>query len=115
MIWVQEQDSIYVLFDDGQSPKWSIFPDEWDEGEPEDDPSIIPPGGFYQPVRGFGLIWREEMGLRDRLGWAVDLESGYTTYVQRTSRPKYNDVFILALDEKVWQLLPESSGWEKVP
>jgi hypothetical protein len=35
--------------------------------------------------------------------------------VQGTSRPKYNDTFIRALDGKVWKLLPWSSGWEKFP
>lgn len=115
MIWVQEQDLIYVLFDDDLSPQWNAYADEWDEGEPEDDPTLTPPAGLYQPVRGFGLVWREGPGVRDRLGWAVDAETGFTTLVQRTSRPKYNDTYILALDGDVWKLLPMSGGWEKVP
>jgi hypothetical protein len=115
MIWIKDQDRIYILFDDDYSPSWRVNADEWDEGEPVDDPTLTPPSGRYQPVRGFGLIWREEPGVRDRLGWAVDLEVAYSTAVQGTSRPKYNDLFIRALDGKVWRLLPESSGWEKVP
>jgi hypothetical protein len=114
MIWVGEQDAIYVLFDDGLSPTWRIYSDEWDSGEPVDDPTLTPPAGLYQPVRGFGLVWREQPGVRDRLGWAIDLESGFPTSVQRTSRPKYNDIYIRALDGKVWKLLREWSGWEKV-
>jgi hypothetical protein len=115
MIWVNEQDLIYVLFDDGRSPRWSAYADEWEEGDPEDDPTLTPPTGRYQPVRGFGLVWREQPGVRDRLGWAVNAEIGFTTSVQRTSRPKYNDTYIRALDGGVWKLLPESSGWEKLP
>ncbi len=115
MIWVDELDQIYVLFDDNQSPEWKVYADEWDEGDPVDDPTLTPPAGFFQPIRGFGLIWREEPSVRDRLGWAVDTESAYNTAVQRTSRPKYNDTYIAALDGKVWKLLPESSGWEKIP
>jgi hypothetical protein len=115
MIWVEGQDLIYVLFDDGQSPQWSAYGDEWDAGEPEDDPGLTPPAGLYQPIRGFGLVWREKSGVRDRLGWAVDDEVGFITAVQGTSRPKYNDTFIRALDGKVWKLLPWSSGWEKFP
>jgi len=114
MIWVMDQDAIYVLFDDGQSPTWSIYTDEWDPGEPEDDPTLTPPAGLYQPVRGFGLVWREQPGVRGRLGWAKDLETGFTISVQRTSHPKYNDIYIRALDGKVWRLLPEASGWEKI-
>ena len=65
-------------------------------------------------MRGFGQVWREQPGVRNRLGWATDLETGFPTSVQRTSRPKYNDIYIRALDGKVWRLLPEASGWEKL-
>jgi hypothetical protein len=115
MIWVSEQDLIYVLFDDGQSPWWRAYTDKWNEGDPLDDPAITPPTGLYQPVRGFGLVWREEPGVRERIGWAEDSEVGFMTAVQSTSRPKYNDIYIGALDGKIWKLLPESSGWEKIP
>ena len=115
MIWVKAEDLIYLLFDDGQSPQWKALSDEWDLGEPEDDPTLTPPAGLYQPVWGFGLIWREETGVRDRLGWAIDVEVAFNTHLQRTSRPKYNDTYIGAVDAKVWKLLPEFSGWEKVP
>ena len=115
MIWVMAEDMIYVLFDDGQSPHWKALGDEWDLGDPEDDPTLTPPAGLYQPVRGFGQIWREETGFRDRLGWAIDPEVAFITHVQRTSRPKYNDTYIGAVDAKIWRLLPESSGWQKLP
>jgi hypothetical protein len=115
MIWIKDDDQIYVLFDDGQSPSWRAYADEWDEGEPEDDPTLTPPAGMYQPVRGFGLIWREQEDVRERLGWATDREAAFSTAMQRTSRPRYNDLFIRALDGGVWKLLPESSGWEKMP
>jgi hypothetical protein len=115
MIWIETEGQIYVLFDDAHSPYWSAYADEWDAGEPEQDPILTPPAGRYQPVRGFGLVWRERPGVRDRLGWAIDPETSFTTHMQRTSRPKYNDIYIDALDDKTWKLLPESSGWEKVP
>ena len=115
MIWVQAEDLIYVLFADGQSPHWKALADEWDLGEPENDPTLTPPAGLHQPVRGFGLIWREETGVRDRLGWAIGPEVAFSTHLQRNSRPRYNDTYIGAVDGKVWKLLPESGGWEKVP
>lgn len=114
MIWVGDLDRIYVLFDDDIfSPKWTVYTDEWDEGEPLCDPGT-PPDGLYQPERGFGLVWCEQPGVRDRLGWAVNQESGYDTAVQSTSDPKYSDTYIRALDGNVWWLKPESSGWEKI-
>jgi hypothetical protein len=115
MLWIKAENRICVLFDDGVQPAWGAFVDEWDESKTESDPSIVPPAGLYQPERGFGLVWREEPGVRDRLGWAVDEESGYPTAVQRTSRPKYNVTYIKALDGGVWELGPERSRWRHIP
>ncbi len=116
MIWLGEESQIYVIFNDAVfSPKWKAFADNWEEGMPEDDPNIVPPPGFYQPRRGFGLIWREEPSIRDRLGWAIAPEEGYTSAIQRTSYAKYNETYIRALDGEIWKLLPESSAWEKFP
>ncbi len=115
MLWNRAEDWIYVLYDDGLQPAYQIFLDEWNEGEPEFDPSIVPPAGLYQPVRGFGLVWREQPGVRERLGWAVDREQGYQTAIQRTSRYKYNVVYIKALDGGVWELGPEGSKWRHIP
>ena len=115
MIWVGEEDRIYVLYADEQfSPKWQAFTDEWHPGLPEDDPTIVPPAGLYQPRRGFGLVWREQPNVRDRLGWALTAqEISYETAVQRTSYAKYNETYIRAADSQIWKLLPEQSGWEK--
>jgi len=114
MIWVEEEDRIYVLYDDAiSSPKWSAFVDEWEIGDPIEDPTIHPPAGYYQPQRGFGLVWREQPNVRDRLGWAPAPEVGYTTAVQRTSYYRYNETYIRALDSDIWLLKPEHSGWEK--
>jgi len=115
MIWVWEKDSIFVLYDDGPSPVWETFTDEWQEGEPDPDPSLAPPDGLYQPVRGFGKVWREHPQVRDRLGWAVDQEMGFSTVMQGTTRFKYNSVYLRALDGNVWHLGPERSSWEKIP
>jgi len=115
MLWNRAEDRIYVLFDDGNQPAWRAYTDEWDEGEPASDPAIVPPEGLFQPVRGFGLVWREQPGVRDRLGWAVDAETGYSTAVQATSRFKYNTTYVRALDGGVWELGPEGSEWNHLP
>ena len=113
MLWSAAEDRIYVLYAGGQDPEWDAFTDEWDPGEPENDPDLLPPSGYYQPVRGFGLVWREQPGVRDRLGWAIDQEAAYQTAVQRTSYAKYNETYIRALDGAVWRLEAERSGWGK--
>jgi hypothetical protein len=115
MLWNKAEDWIYVLFDDGLQPAFRTFLDEWDEGQPESDPSIVPPAGLYQPVRGFGLVWREEPGVRDRLGWAVNEELGIrrpSSIPRGTSTTSPN---IKALDGGVWELGPEGSEWQHIP
>ncbi len=79
MFWREDVRQIHVLFHDGT---WWNFADTWQEGMPSSDPAIIPPAGFYQPVRGFGLVWREGAGVRDKIGWATAEEKGYTAIVQ---------------------------------
>jgi hypothetical protein len=58
------------------------FDDTYLEGEPESLPELDPPADattesrfpnaqIQQPIRGFGKVWRETEGLRERLGWAL--------------------------------------------
>jgi hypothetical protein len=115
MLWLQSDDIIYVLYDDGQIYAWDAYTDTWNEGDPESDPNIVPPPGLYQPLRGFGKVWREQPNVRARLGWATDGEHGYSTAIQSTARSRYNDTYIQAYDGGVWKLLPERSGWQHVP
>lgn len=76
MMWVASTDLIYVFIDNG---KYSGNPDQWESSMPEYDPSIVPPDGFYQPVRGFGLAWRDR---KDVLGWAAAPESSFQVVFQ---------------------------------
>jgi len=68
--------------------RWLSFEDAFVDGMPESDPSIVPPGGLYQPVRGFGLVWRTLRDysyggtVRDLLGWATAPEQGYTARLE---------------------------------
>ncbi len=69
---------IHIFFSDDLQPSWDATSDAWFSGVPEYDPQIIPPSGYYQPVRGFGMLWRQgrigNYRVRDRLGWATDAE-----------------------------------------
>jgi hypothetical protein len=115
MLWVEAEDRIYVLYDDGGVTAWQAFEDAWEPGDPIEDPGIDPPPGYYEPIRGFGLVWREQPGVRDRLGWAAEPEQGYTTAIQHTSHWKYRHIYIEAHDGGTWRLGPEGSEWEYIP
>lgn len=115
MVWIAALERIYVLYDGpGANGEWQNFSDEWEAGDPVDDPSINPPPGLYQPQRGFGLVWRAQDNVQSRLGWATAPETAFNTAYQTTARFKYNEAFIRALDGNVWRLLPERSGWQKI-
>ena len=114
MIWIAGEDRICVLFDDGNLPNWNAYIDEWDPVEPEVDLALEPPAGMYQPVRGFGLIWRDQPTIQERLGWATGGEVAFETALQRTSYAKYNETYIRASDGDIWHLKAERSGWDKI-
>jgi hypothetical protein len=56
---------------------WTILTDSWDEStDSAFDPSLTPPAGLLQPIRGFGRVWREDLSdeQRSALGWASGSE-----------------------------------------
>ncbi|MFQ5343407.1 MAG: hypothetical protein ACE5F6_17845, partial [Anaerolineae bacterium] len=83
MIWRGDTQTIYVLYDDNS---WNGFEDTWTPDQPERDPTIQPPEGREQPVRGFGKVWREQPGVRERLGWGLRSEEAYQSAVQNFER-----------------------------
>ncbi len=115
MIWMQENSRIYVFYDDGQRPFYEVQSDPWQPGDPEDDPTLEVPDGFYQPVRGFGYLWRNDEELisnnvRERLGWATESEQGFDTAVQCNTAIKYSTCYLQGPDGVI-EMLPERSGW----
>lgn len=84
MFWVGQLDAIYVLYSDGGQPRWQVFQDNFADGMAESDPAYDnAPAGTWQPRRGFGKVWREQSGVRERLGWALmEGEAGYSAQLQ---------------------------------
>jgi hypothetical protein len=78
MIWREDLGEIYALPDDAV---WSRHEDTWTPEQPE--PEQKAPRGLFAPVRGFGKVWREELGGPDSaLGWATAPERGMTFLIQ---------------------------------
>jgi hypothetical protein len=108
MVWRQDAGEVYILFPPGD---WYAITDTWAEGQPESDPSIVPPEGRLQPVRGFGKVWRSEGWVRERLGWAVEAERGSTAQAQR-----FEHGWMLRLEGGIYALVNADIGpayWQR--
>jgi hypothetical protein len=111
MIWVQAQSRIYVLFNDGQRPAWAYYTDEFKDGQPESDPSLSPPSGLLQPIRGFGLIWRGRERVRERLGWATSAEQAYDGAFQGDGTVESGVMYIRSKDGNILSLADRGISW----
>lgn len=60
--------------------------DNWNDSLPTNDPSLVPPSGLQQPVRGFGYVWRSNPTLKNALGWALSGEQSYDGFWQDFER-----------------------------
>lgn len=122
MVWLKEMrtgdttvvpSAIFVLYNDGRSER---YPDLWNEGMPASDPALVPPAGLFQPVRGFGKVWRENATVRAKLGWATANEKGFDSVWQpqmRESLPSMGNLRML--DGSVIEIASDQAGtWKKV-
>jgi serine/threonine protein kinase len=103
MLWREDLRRIYVLH---QAGSWRMYDDNWQEGDLVWDTDLVPPAGLYQPVRGFGLTWREEAGVHDALGWATAEESSFSATLQPFERA------VLIADDvtpRFWALLSDGT------
>jgi hypothetical protein len=118
MLWLEAtgwrvHDEIVILYDDDPAvrPRWEMIVDEWVPGMLEEDPEIIPPSGYLEPIRGFGKIWRESTGVRERLGWATDNEFVVENGAFQCALASYGRCYVTGPGDVVYVLKPERSGW----
>jgi len=83
MIWTENGKQVYVLLDGGT---WQGYADTFEEGiDPPYDSTLPPPP--QQPVRGFGKVWREQLGgPQAAIGWALAGERGLEGWQQPFAR-----------------------------
>lgn len=79
------QPGIYVIYSNNT---YQRFADTWRDGvDPTSTGQTPPGGGLFEPIRGFGKVWRESGGVRDGLGWATSQEVGDTgSFIQLFER-----------------------------
>jgi hypothetical protein len=83
MFWDGARLRIYAF--DSTAMTWTSYADTWREGDPPGG-DATPPAGLYEPIRGFGKVWREHPDLQVRLGWATAPEAGVPAALQTFER-----------------------------
>jgi hypothetical protein len=69
-----------------------------------------------QPIRGFGLVWRTNTGVRDRLGWATSPEIPYEgMYQMDSTEASIATMYLRARDSNILALNAETDEWEVMP
>jgi hypothetical protein len=79
MIWRGDNGGVYVLYN---SREVAIYGEAIYAGLPDAQVTETLPAGRFQPVSGFGRVWANLPGVRDRLGWATAAEQGYSMTLQ---------------------------------
>jgi hypothetical protein len=127
MVWVEETDEFYVFYDEPDEQGFQVVHRtvglDLKPGASEDNRiGEDPPPGLYEPVSGFGLVWRGEVywpyedNVRERLGWATVPESGYDTAYQCSipSHPRLWNCFLLGPGGEVFHLRPDSTAGVRI-
>lgn len=112
MIYIQETDIVYTLFNDGQEPGWSSFQNRYDPAiHPERDENAPP--DFIQPLAELGFVWRGNDTVRNRLGLGLREAFRFEGFVQTAPGTGNTDViYISGGDGVVLQLLPGNDIWQ---
>lgn len=81
MFWLEPIDQIWIATTNSEGQRvWINQDDSFEDGMVENDPALTPPAtGLMQPIRGFGMLWRDIPDLQSILGWATGDEFGYMT------------------------------------
>lgn len=111
MYWLNEGPGyITVLYPNGSFRR---FDDTFTEGVDPESGGESAPDGRFEPVRGFGKVWRDNALVRDALGWATQSEAGTQATVQdfdggrMVYLPARGNIVIL-----IYQGGPTTGTWE---
>ena len=110
--WWDPGSAIYVLYSD-QNQVFDPYPEYSlpDASAPTPNVEYEPPEGLYVPESGFGLLWREYSWVRQRLGWALAPEAGFTATVQREFIQDGSNLYLLDADNRLLVLNLFNGTW----
>ncbi|MBC8077771.1 MAG: hypothetical protein H7Y32_16975 [Chloroflexales bacterium] len=110
MFWVNLRGGrslIYVvIYGANNSVTYKTFVDTWKEGDATNS-GLTPPAGKFEPNRGFGKVWREQAGVRDAVGWALENERAVNVSYQVFQQGALLQV---QQDQLTWQFASNGSA-----
>lgn len=114
MVYIGNTNVVYVLFNDGATPKWLRFDNRYDPAiHPESQENFVPPPNLYQPIGILGFIWRGNDTVRNRLQLATNVQISFDGFTQNaftfTNTPS---LYISSTDATVLQLLGNGDDWQ---
>jgi hypothetical protein len=114
MLYIEANNQVYSLFNDGEAPAWVTFPNRYDPAvHAESEASFVPPPGFVQPLAILGFVWRGNDVVRNRLGLATQPEAVYEGAFQQAITPDGREaVYVSSVDGSVLVLQPGGEAWQ---
>ncbi len=102
MLWRADTRQIYVIYAKGV---WTSYADTWDATQPEGGGEAPPRPDLRAPKRGFGKVWREQLGNGAEIGWATGEEHAVTGAFQRFER----GLVLFGQPDSTWWLAADST------
>ncbi len=112
MVYIEDENTVYALFNDGREPAWITFDNRYDpEVHPESEENFVPPAGFYQPIAILGFLWRGNDTVRNRLGLGTNAETRFEGFTQQAT-VNGDTLYISSIGGTVLQLLAGGDVWQ---
>ena len=112
--WWEDSSVIYVFYDE-PSPYYEAFTESTmpPANAPTPNNEYDPPDGLFVPESGFGLLWRENSWIRQKIGWALAPEVAYTATVQKEYSQDDATVYLLGRENKLLILNMFNNTWSE--
>lgn len=114
MVFIEETNAIYALFNDGSNPAWLSFTNRYDpEIHAESDPNFPSSPNRVQPVRELGLLWRGNDVVRNRLGLGTEEQVAFAGFIQTsTLGSNRENLYISSSTNAVLHIVPGREEWQ---
>lgn len=114
MLYIEESDTIYALFNDGLTERatWLSFENRFDpEIHPSRDENAPPE--WIQPINELGFIWRGDSDVRNRLGLGLRESVEYEGLIQTAPASRGQEVlYISSSTGVILQIIPGNEVWQ---